>query len=211
MHVGLVTDVKRQMVRLQPGEAACAQVCPIKSSAFQTVFQVTGEAVYTDDIPLPPRALHAVLVLSARPHARLLSVDASAALQVPLLNYLAIHKPRLRLASHSWPPPWCRLSSLVPVASQGDTVAHMRSWQTMPPQVCQTCQVSRTSAFTPCERHMGSLSQVEGDTQVHRGFHSAVICPPPSLRGRRRVWRATSTTGTCRATTTLAQSRTMRR
>jgi hypothetical protein len=42
---------------------------------------VTGEALYTDDVPLPPGTLHAALVTSARPHAKLLSVDASAALQ----------------------------------------------------------------------------------------------------------------------------------
>lgn len=47
--------------------------------------QVTGEAVYVDDIPLPANALHAVFVLSSRPHAKLLSVDASAALQVTTL------------------------------------------------------------------------------------------------------------------------------
>jgi xanthine dehydrogenase/oxidase len=37
--------------------------------------QVTGEAIYVDDIPLPSNALHAALVTSTRAHARLLSVD----------------------------------------------------------------------------------------------------------------------------------------
>ncbi|KAG7622914.1 Molybdopterin dehydrogenase FAD-binding [Arabidopsis suecica] len=41
--------------------------------------QVTGEAEYTDDTPLPPCTLHAALVLSKVPHARILSVDDSAA------------------------------------------------------------------------------------------------------------------------------------
>jgi xanthine dehydrogenase/oxidase len=45
--------------------------------------QVCGEAVYVDDIPMPPCLLHAVRVLSDRPHARLLSLDASAALAMP--------------------------------------------------------------------------------------------------------------------------------
>ena len=44
--------------------------------------QVTGEAQYTDDVPLPPNVLHAALVTSTRPHAKILSVDASAAEQV---------------------------------------------------------------------------------------------------------------------------------
>ncbi|BDA44652.1 Xanthine dehydrogenase [Coccomyxa sp. Obi] len=43
--------------------------------------QVTGEAQYTDDVPLPPNVLHAALVTSTRPHAKILSVDASAAEQ----------------------------------------------------------------------------------------------------------------------------------
>jgi CO/xanthine dehydrogenase FAD-binding subunit len=45
--------------------------------------QVSGEAQYVDDMPLPAGALHAVLVPSQRPHARLLSVDTAAAMAVP--------------------------------------------------------------------------------------------------------------------------------
>jgi xanthine dehydrogenase/oxidase len=41
--------------------------------------QVTGATKYVDDMPLPANALHACLVTSARPHARLLSVDTSEA------------------------------------------------------------------------------------------------------------------------------------
>ncbi|XP_033139719.1 xanthine dehydrogenase 1 isoform X2 [Brassica rapa] len=41
--------------------------------------QVTGEAEYTDDTPVPPNTLHAALVLSKMPHARILSIDDSAA------------------------------------------------------------------------------------------------------------------------------------
>lgn len=44
--------------------------------------QVSGEAQYTDDIKLSSDALSAALVTSSRPHARLLSVDATAALKV---------------------------------------------------------------------------------------------------------------------------------
>lgn len=40
--------------------------------------QVSGEAQYTDDIKHSPDVLHAALVASAKPHARLLSVDPSA-------------------------------------------------------------------------------------------------------------------------------------
>ncbi|XP_023515519.1 xanthine dehydrogenase 1-like isoform X2 [Cucurbita pepo subsp. pepo] len=41
--------------------------------------QVTGEAEYTDDIPLPPHGLHAALILSTKPHARLRRIDDSEA------------------------------------------------------------------------------------------------------------------------------------
>ncbi|XP_065044468.1 xanthine dehydrogenase-like isoform X1 [Musa acuminata AAA Group] len=37
--------------------------------------QVTGEAEYIDDMPHPPQALHAALILSKRAHARILSID----------------------------------------------------------------------------------------------------------------------------------------
>lgn len=43
------------------------------------VIQVTGEAEYVDDIAMPPNGLHAALVLSTRPHARIVSIDASEA------------------------------------------------------------------------------------------------------------------------------------
>eukprot|EP00879_Flechtneria_rotunda_P007117 GHRR01007469.1.p1 GENE.GHRR01007469.1~~GHRR01007469.1.p1 ORF type:complete len:682 (+),score=243.05 GHRR01007469.1:3597-5642(+) len=45
--------------------------------------QVSGQAQYTDDILLPPNTLHAAFVTSTRPHARLLSIDASAAVAMP--------------------------------------------------------------------------------------------------------------------------------
>lgn len=41
--------------------------------------QVTGEAEYCDDVPLPPKGLHAALVRSSKPHAKILSIDSKAA------------------------------------------------------------------------------------------------------------------------------------
>lgn len=46
-------------------------------------FQVSGEVEYTDDVPMPPNSLHAALVLSRKPHARILSVDDSGAKSSP--------------------------------------------------------------------------------------------------------------------------------
>ncbi|XP_051142249.1 xanthine dehydrogenase 1-like isoform X2 [Andrographis paniculata] len=45
--------------------------------------QVTGEAEYTDDVPMPPNSLHAALVLSKKPHARILKIDDEAARSSP--------------------------------------------------------------------------------------------------------------------------------
>ncbi|KAL0419584.1 UNVERIFIED_CONTAM: Xanthine dehydrogenase 1 [Sesamum radiatum] len=45
--------------------------------------EVTGEAEYTDDVPMPPNSLHAALVLSRKPHARILEIDDVAAKSSP--------------------------------------------------------------------------------------------------------------------------------
>ncbi|TYH53959.1 hypothetical protein ES332_D09G135900v1 [Gossypium tomentosum] len=45
--------------------------------------QVTGQAEYADDSPMPPNGLHAALVLSKKPHARILSIDDSGAKASP--------------------------------------------------------------------------------------------------------------------------------
>jgi 4-hydroxybenzoyl-CoA reductase alpha subunit len=44
--------------------------------------KVTGRAVYADDM-LPPRALHCKILRSPHPHARILSIDTSAARRIP--------------------------------------------------------------------------------------------------------------------------------
>ena len=44
--------------------------------------QVSGEAVYTDDMPSPVGTLYVGLVLSTKPHAKLLGVDPSEALKL---------------------------------------------------------------------------------------------------------------------------------
>lgn len=45
------------------------------------MWQVSGEAQYVDDLKVH-NMLHAALVVSSRPHAKILSVDATAATQV---------------------------------------------------------------------------------------------------------------------------------
>lgn len=45
--------------------------------------QCTGEAQYTDDIPVQKNELYGVMVLSTKAHARILSVDSSPAMDLP--------------------------------------------------------------------------------------------------------------------------------
>lgn len=54
--------------------------------------QVTGEAEYADDMPMPPNGLHAALVLSRKPHARILSIDDSGANSSPGFAGIFFHK-----------------------------------------------------------------------------------------------------------------------
>jgi xanthine dehydrogenase large subunit len=56
---------------------------------------VTGLAPYIDDIPVPQGCLHAAPILSPHAHARLLGVDATAALAMPGVHgvVLAAHLP----------------------------------------------------------------------------------------------------------------------
>ncbi len=46
------------------------------------VGKVTGRAMYADDM-LPPRTLHCRILRSPHPHARIVSIDASAARRIP--------------------------------------------------------------------------------------------------------------------------------
>lgn len=58
-----------------PGDAVGTPI--VHASAFK---QATGEAVYCDDIPRMENELYLALVLSTKAHARIVSIDASAAL-----------------------------------------------------------------------------------------------------------------------------------
>ena len=54
---------------------------------FPCCWQVCGEATYVDDMKMHGM-LHAALVVSSRPHAKILSVDATAATRV---TYIPLH------------------------------------------------------------------------------------------------------------------------
>ncbi|KAG1664510.1 hypothetical protein FOA52_007774 [Chlamydomonas sp. UWO 241] len=67
--------------------------------------QVTGEATYVDDIKHTADLLHAAIVASSRPHAKLIKVDASAARAMPGVAgvYGAADVPGSNVIGPVWP------------------------------------------------------------------------------------------------------------
>ena len=55
-----------------------------------------------DDLPLPNNALHAAFVLSTRPHAKILSIDSSAAEQVRLASDSRLYNQAHACMCPSW-------------------------------------------------------------------------------------------------------------
>ena len=81
----LVTEAPPPVHGMQVYDTAAEKVAAAMSSGAAIKHraadqQVSGEAVYGDDIELPPSAGHGALVLTTKPHARILSIDASEAL-----------------------------------------------------------------------------------------------------------------------------------
>lgn len=67
--------------------------------------QVTGEAVYIDDMPPVANELHAAFVLSQKAHAKLISVDASEALVMPGVADFISYKDIPAAGTNIWNPP----------------------------------------------------------------------------------------------------------
>ena len=67
--------------------------------------QVTGEAQYTDDFPPLKNELHASILFSSRAHAKIKSIDYSAALDIPgvvdIVDRNDVHNPQ----DNRWGPP----------------------------------------------------------------------------------------------------------
>jgi 4-hydroxybenzoyl-CoA reductase alpha subunit len=68
--------------RTAPPNGAEFHVIGRRNRKVEGLAKVTGRAVYTDDLALP-RMLHGKLLRSIHPHARILSIDTSAALALP--------------------------------------------------------------------------------------------------------------------------------
>ena len=69
--------------------------------------QCTGEAQYTDDIPVQKNELYGCLVLSTKAHARLLSVDSEPALDVPGVVDYVDHRDLPNEKANWWGAPNC--------------------------------------------------------------------------------------------------------
>ncbi|KAL1381978.1 xanthine dehydrogenase/oxidase [Phyllosticta capitalensis] len=69
--------------------------------------QVTGQAQYTDDIPLQKNELYGCMVLSTKAHAKLLSVDPSAALDMPGVVDWVDHTDLPNPQANWWGAPVC--------------------------------------------------------------------------------------------------------
>lgn len=69
--------------------------------------QATGEAQYTDDIPRAQNELYGCLVLSTKPHAKILSVDATWALEIPGVYDYVDHRDLPNPQANWWGAPNC--------------------------------------------------------------------------------------------------------
>ena len=69
--------------------------------------QTTGEAQYTDDIPIHKNELYGVLVLSAKAHAHILNVDTSPAFEIPGVIDYVDHRDLPDPKANWWGAPQC--------------------------------------------------------------------------------------------------------
>jgi xanthine dehydrogenase/oxidase len=69
--------------------------------------QCTGEAQYTDDIPVQKNELYGAMVLSAKAHAKLLSVDPSPAFELPGVVEWVDHNDLPNPQANWWGAPNC--------------------------------------------------------------------------------------------------------
>lgn len=67
--------------------------------------QVTGEAQYTDDIPLYQNELYGALVLSTKAHAKIKKVNYEAALEMPGVKYYVDHNDLPNPQANWWGAP----------------------------------------------------------------------------------------------------------
>ena len=77
------------------------------NSHLAALKQCTGEAQYTDDIPVQKNELYGHLVLSSKAHARILSVEASPAMNLPGVFDWVDHHDLPNAEANWWGAPTC--------------------------------------------------------------------------------------------------------
>lgn len=89
------------------GEAYEQKILGKEKPHVAALKQTTGEAQYTDDIPVQKNELYGCLVLSTKAHAKLKNVDPSPALDVPgVVDYVS-HKDLPNEQANWWGAPSC--------------------------------------------------------------------------------------------------------
>lgn len=80
-----LAPIQRQVSRGQQTYHVNRKMIPVTAPTMHqsATKQVTGEAIYVDDMKNPPHGLYAAFVCSTRVHARILSIDPSKALAMP--------------------------------------------------------------------------------------------------------------------------------
>lgn len=69
--------------------------------------QTTGEAQYTDDIPHTQNEMYGCLVISTKPHAKVLKVDVTEALEIPGVHDFVNHNDLPNPEANWWGSPNC--------------------------------------------------------------------------------------------------------
>ncbi|KAK3215204.1 hypothetical protein GRF29_19g2504435 [Pseudopithomyces chartarum] len=89
------------------GEAYQQKILGREAPHVAAMKQCTGEAQYTDDIPLQKNELYGHLVLSTRAHAKLLKVDPEPALDLPGVAGWVDHTDVATPEANYWGAPAC--------------------------------------------------------------------------------------------------------
>ena len=102
----VVSEIERAISSGQkdhkPSEAYQQNILGKATPHVSALKQATGEAQYTDDIPVQQNELFGCLVLSTKAHARIVDVDATAALDMPGVRDFVTHEDLPSPAANIW-------------------------------------------------------------------------------------------------------------
>jgi CO/xanthine dehydrogenase Mo-binding subunit len=91
---------------------------------MDAIARLTGLAQYSDDVPLPPRTAHAVLIHSPHAHARIRAIDSSKAEAVPgVIAVLDYRRPEMKFRWNSGDRAYERLLFNEELLYHGEIVA----------------------------------------------------------------------------------------